>query len=448
MGRIFFWIILLITFLIGLIWSLKKKKSIEVFLASNRNLPGFLGLLTVAAAWTWAPALLVSSQKSYELGLSGFLWFSIPNIAAIFIFYFLSKRMHKINKEGYTLPEFIRSKTKGSSDKFYIITILLVQIYAIIINLIGSGLILQSITGLPKYIIIPSIALVAFLIVYTKGLFSSLGMDYFKSALILALGAIFAMLSGDFLFSSFVGQSGTGLNLLNPSTILAFGIPTAISLISAITVDQQQWQRSFALKKNANLKLVYFGGAIFFAIILIFMALPGFIANSLNLEIQQTQTVSLEVINYFFNSAVSKLLLAVILTSLVAVICASLSASASVWTVDIKKDLKISSMRGAMILILIIASAIVFVPNLQIIWIVMFVGSFRSSLLIPTFIFLFSNKLSDILVKRLNKGILIGMIFGPLIFLLGLIFSKEYLYTVGSLFPIITTFGSWLYSKF
>jgi Na+/proline symporter len=229
MGNSIFWGILFAIFIAGIAWSILRKKSIETFLVSGRRVPGILGLLTVAVAWTWAPALLVSSQKSYELGLAGFLWFSIPNVAAIMIFYFLSKRMHKINRKGYTLPEFIRSRTR-TSDKFYIITIFLVQIYAIIINLIGSSLILQSMTGLPNYVIIPSIAVVALLIVSAKGLFSSLGLDYFKSALIIVLGILFSLIISRFIPSSLVGQKGTGMNILDPFTVLAFGIPTAIYL--------------------------------------------------------------------------------------------------------------------------------------------------------------------------------------------------------------------------
>lgn len=447
MEKTIFWIILLAIFTAGIIWSMKRKKSIDPFLVSGRRIPGFLGLITVAVAWTWAPALLVSSQKSYELGLAGFLWFSIPNVAAIVVFYFLSKRMHKINKEGYTLPEFIRKKTKGNSYKFYVMTIFLVQVYAIIINLIGSSLILKSMTGLPNYVIIPSISLVALAIVSIKGLFSSIGLDYFKGALIIVLGILFASITGEFLFSSFAGQNGAGFNIFNPMTVFAFGIPTAISLISAITVDQQQWQRSFGLKKSANLKLVYFGGAVLFAVILTFMALPGFVATSLGIEVQKTQLVTLDVMNYFFSPGVSNLLLAVILTSLIAVICAALNAAASVWTVDVKKDLEVSSMRLAMIALLVVASAIVFIPNLQIIWIMMFVGSFRSALLIPTFAFIFSEKITRRFASYMNQGIFAGMVAGPIVFLLGMLSAQEYLYTAGALIPIFTTFCGWAYYK-
>jgi len=443
MNHMIFWLILIIILSLSFIWSLRQKTSISAFLVGERNIYSLMGLLTVAVAWTWAPALLVSSQKAYELGLNGFLWFSIPNVFAIVLFYFLSKRMHKINPEGYTLPEFIRFRTEGLSDKFYIITIFIVQIYAIIINLIGSTLILQSITGLSKTIVILAISIVALLIVSVKGLFSSLGVDFFKSALIIILGILFTSIFSEFSPCSFIGKSGSGLNFLDPMTIFAFGIPTAISLISAITIDQQQWQRSFALRKSANLKIVYFGAASFFALIISCMALPGFIGYSLNIEVKNTQLIALNVMQNSFPPLLTNFLMAVILTSLIAVICAALSAAASVWTIDLKKDKSIFSMRLAMIILILIASSIVFIQNLQIIWIQMFVGSFRSALLFPSFLFIFGENLSKSQIKSLNVTIYIGMIVGPLIFLVGLFTSMSYLYTVGAVFPIAISLLGW-----
>ncbi len=439
-----FWVVLMVLTAIAVLWSLRKKDNEDTFLVSDRSISGLIGLFTVAVAWTWAPALLVSSQKSFESGLGAFLWFAVPNVAALVLFYFLSKRMHQLNPEGYTLPEFIKKRSTEKTQKFYIITIFLVQLYAIIVNLLGSTLLLQHITGLPKYVLIPAISLAALIIVLIKGLFTSIRIDVIKAALIIVLGVTFVSLLGLFVTASFAGKDGTGWNIFNANTVLAFGIPTAISLLAAVTIDQQQWQRSFALRKTANLKVVYFGAAIFFSLILVCMALPGFVASSKGMAVSQSQIVAFEVMNSVFSPIIVNILFATILISLIAVICAALNAASSIWVIDVKKMWNLSSLRLAMVAFLIIASAFIFIPGLQVAWLQMFVGSFRSALLIPTFLILFKKDITKGLISNLNKGMLIGMIIGPLIFLVGLLLTRQYLYTVGSLFPIVTTLIAWL----
>src|SRR5688500_13180794 len=123
-------------------------------LVGERKIGFLVGAFTVAVSWTWAPALLVSTQKSYEFGLSGFVWFAVPNVIAVLYYYILIKQMRQINEEGYTLPEYVNKKAGKGSHLIYISAIFLIQLYAIVVNTLGSLFILEYLTGIEKVILI------------------------------------------------------------------------------------------------------------------------------------------------------------------------------------------------------------------------------------------------------------------------------------------------------
>ena len=77
----------------------RKSKSADQFFVGDRQIGTWIGAFTSAAAWTWAPALFVSSQMAYTKGLPGVLWFSIPNALALVMFAFFAKKREKLRNK-------------------------------------------------------------------------------------------------------------------------------------------------------------------------------------------------------------------------------------------------------------------------------------------------------------------------------------------------------------
>ena len=98
--------------MVGVTWVISRdrrwKHTGVGFLVAGREVPWTIGSFSIAASWIWAPALFVSVQKAYELGLPGIFWFTAPNILALVIFAFLAPKVRSKIPGGYTLPDWIR----------------------------------------------------------------------------------------------------------------------------------------------------------------------------------------------------------------------------------------------------------------------------------------------------------------------------------------------------
>ena len=76
--------------------SRKKRNNLKEFLLANKKVGVFVGAMSIASSWIWAPALFLSSQKAYEQGVAGFFWFLFPNILALLVFAPLGLKIRKI----------------------------------------------------------------------------------------------------------------------------------------------------------------------------------------------------------------------------------------------------------------------------------------------------------------------------------------------------------------
>ena len=97
-GYIFLAIFGLAMFLITKYFSKNTNK--ENFLVANRKVDWFIGGTSIAASWIWAPALFISVQIAFQMGLAGIFWFTVPNILALAVFAILAPKIRK------RLPQF------------------------------------------------------------------------------------------------------------------------------------------------------------------------------------------------------------------------------------------------------------------------------------------------------------------------------------------------------
>lgn len=442
-----FWIICIL--LIRLFF--RNKITISVFLVSERSVGWIVGAVTVAIAWVWAPALLVSSQKAFEQGIPGLFWFTLPNAGALILFAFLAARMRKIFDKGFTLPEYMGKRFDRRMEILYSVSIFIAQCYALIINLTGALLVLNLVTNIPKETLIIILGLMMLSLSLLKGIRSSIVEDSIK---IIMIGVVAVLICPWVINSSgglasitggLGGSKGVFTNLFDPVVAWTFGVPITISLLSGIVIDQQQWQRAFSIKSDMVKKSFLWGGLIF-ALVPITLGLLGFIAANPAMEIRvsQNQLAGFSVVAQSLPTIGVIAFMAMILIGLIAAGSSALAAISSIGAINIYKmfhsdagdKMLVKVSRISMILLLIIAMSIALIPNIQLLYLVLIIGVFRAALFFPTIFSLFWSKLSGNIVFW---GIILGMITGIPLFVYGSITKNPTISSVGSLVPIIIT---------
>jgi urea-proton symporter len=430
----------------------KKKATTSSFLVSERSVGVLLGSLTIAFSWIWAPALFVSSQQAYEQSLPGLFWFTLPNIGAFLLFSFLGARMRNVFNHGFTLPEYMGVRFNDRKmELLYSFAIFVSQVYAVIINLTAALLMLNLVTGIPRQILIVILGVIMLSISLIKGIRSSLVEDSIKAVFIFTVVLIiipWTISSGGGISAVTGGLGGIKhqeATIFNATIAWAFGLPITISLLSGITIDQQQWQRAFALKKESVRKAYLFGGLIF-AIVPITLGLLGFVAANpdLHINVPQNQLAGFSSVIKLLPISGVIIFIAMVLTSLIAAGSSALAAISSIGAVDIFKHLKpnastqsiLKASRASMFILMVVAMLISLIPNIQILYILLVVGVFRASLFIPTILSLFWTKLSK---EYTFWGIILGMLTGVPLFVYGSVVKNTTISSFGSLIPIIIT---------
>lgn len=431
-----------------------KKTNSFAFLVSNRSIGLVLGTISVAVAWVWAPALFVSSQKAYEQGLPGLFWFTFPNAGALILFAFLASRMRKIFNTGYTLPEYMGIRFGRKMELLYSFAIFIAQSYAVIINLTAALLLLNLVTGISKQTLILILGTMMASLSLLKGIQSSFIEDTLKALMIAIVAAIIVPLSisesGGFssLMGGLGGAKGTFTNLLDPVVAWTFGIPISISLLSGITIDQQQWQRAFSMKKSI-VKRSFLLGGIIFALVPFTLGLLGYIAANPqnNIAVSQNQLAGFSVIVSLLPRISVLAFTLMVLAGLVAAGSAALAAISSIGATNIYKSLNpnasdhslILASRISMIVLIISGMTVALIPNIQILYLLLVVGAFRAALFVPTILSLFWSNLS---YKFTFWGIILGMTIGVPLFVYGSIVKDPNISSFGSLVPIIITLAA------
>ncbi|MDP3762836.1 MAG: hypothetical protein Q8Q97_02080, partial [bacterium] len=234
----------------------RRKVTAVSFLVSERSVGFWLGSVSTAIAWVWAPALFISSQKAYEQGIPGLFWFTFPNAIALVLFSFLAARMQRFFPQGCTLPEFIEKRFDKRMQTLYVLTIFIVQSYAVILNLTAALLMLNLVTGISKQTLIVILGSMMVSLSLLKGIRSSLVEDVIKAGFIavVALGIVpwtVAKAGGSSALAWGLGGSkGVFMNLFDPVVAWTFGAPISISLLSGVVIDQQQWQRALSIRSG------------------------------------------------------------------------------------------------------------------------------------------------------------------------------------------------------
>lgn len=326
----------------------EEYKGIQGFLVAGRNVKGWLGAVSIAASWVWAPALFVSVQFAYQKGLAGIFWFTFPNMVALALFAFLAPKIRQRLPYGYTLPQWIRHRLGSDrAHKVYLFPYFFYQVMAVTVQLFAGGNLLSALTGIPLINAMALLAVIALAYSFISGLGSSIVTDLVQFVLIIAgiavvvPWAISAAGGLSQVAQGFGGLSGQFGNIFSPSVAFSFGIVTAIGLISGAISDQQYWQRAFAIKKK-NLVPSFIFGAVIFGIVPIALSVLGFLAANGSLGIvlpegMDAAMIGVATVRALLPAWATVVFVVMLLGGLSSTLDSGLNAAASLWATDVMK---------------------------------------------------------------------------------------------------------------
>lgn len=424
----------------------------EGFLLANRKVGWVLGGFSIASSWIWAPALFVSVQVAYQMGLAGIFWFTLPNVVALLIFALFAPRIRARLPEGYTFTQYIKYRLESDRvHKVFLFPYFFYQLMAVVVQLFAGGSLLSLLTGIPLVTIMPILAITVLIYTLISGFQASIVTDFVQLGLIYIIGLIILPLAWHSagglhaITAGFHGIQGIK-SIFDPWIAFSFGIVTAIGLIAGSISDQSNWQRAFAVKEGKVVKAFLFG-SLLFAIVPLALSTLGFLAVNPALNINLPKGIDVSMIGV---QAVATLLpfwavslfVIMLIAGLSSALDAGLSAASSLWVTDVakkqlgdKEAIKIArySMVGITILGLLVSLGALYIPHfgLQQLWWIF--NTIAACIMVPTILSLYWDKLSE---KGVFWGVLVSFIIGIPLFIYGNIINNPFWIVGASLFIV------------
>lgn len=443
----------------------RQGKTKESFLVANRNIPGWLAAFSLAATWVWAPSMFVASEKAYTQGLPGVFWFVVPNVLTLVLFGYFANWMRKLRPEGWTFSDYIREKYSNRVHDLYLVESIGLQVFSFAVQLLAGGAILHKLTGLPFWGITVALALIPLAYTFRSGIRASIMTDYWQmlwiiAVLLIGLPVMLSNAGPDALVNGLGGISGGFSSLFSDNGLavaLSFGVPTTIGLLSGTFGDQMFWQRIFSIRQG-DVKKAMMWAALIFAVVPVSLALFGFFAAGAGLHIADTQLTNVGAVIAFTPKWFLWLFLVMILSGLISTVDSILCAVSSVAGHDLKerisryllsRDYKVNNLfllnsaahdvwlaRLAMVAVAVVAILIANIPGMTILYLFLFYGTLRSSVMLPTIFAIKGVRMSE---KGLFRGILLSMCVGLPVFAFGNLSGSIPLILSGSLFTILAS---------
>ncbi|WP_207679136.1 sodium:solute symporter family transporter [Desulfonema magnum] len=415
----------------------RRSRGLDLFLVADRSVGTWVGAMSVASTWIWAPALFLASQKAYQQGLPGLMWFTVPNVGCLVVFAFLAPRIRAHFPKGYTLPQCIGSRFDTKTHLIYLFCFLSLQICSLAVQLIAGAALLNTMCGISYAVGAVMLAVMFTSYSLIDGLRSSIRTDLFQMVIIfLGMAALIplAVIKGGgtaAITAGFDGFNGKYGSIFDPHVAYSFGITVTIGLMSGPVGDQQHWQRAFAFQQGKAFK-GYFLGAAIFAIVPLGMSILGFIgagnpdaAPAVYAGKVSAQQIGPEVIRTLLPSWGMIIFMVMILGGLASTGDSALCAGGSLVAIDIYRRyirsdasdenvLRIS--RFALLAISLLALGISLIPGITILSLFLFYGTLRSSTLMPTILMLFRKNVPS---WGMFWGVASAIAFGLPVYLIG-----------------------------
>ncbi|MGH8488882.1 MAG: sodium:solute symporter family transporter [Gammaproteobacteria bacterium] len=446
-----------------LLVSHRRHQDTPEFLLAGRRVGVLFGAMSIAAAWIWAPALFVSSQKAYEQGLPGAFWFIFPNLLALLVFAPLGLRVRQVLPKGYTFPQYIRLRHGKGVHILYLIQFVGLQLCSFAVQILAGATLIHTVSGLPFSFVAAFLILIVLTYSLLGGLRASVTTDCIQMFLILLICAVsvpwVVSQAGGFsaVTAGFGGASGNFSSLFDPWVAYSFGISTTIGLLSGPIGDQMHWQRAYALKSDADVIKTFVLAAFLFVLVPLTLSTLGFVAaGKVNAAaegwtIASAQMVGPTTVSYLLPSfmliAFSVMILAGLCSTLDSILCAVSSITvadlfgAGHTPQEVDRDVypkQVLLARTSMLVAALVGFGIAMIPNLKILHLFLFYGTLRASTLIPTVLTLYWPRLQS---KAVFYAVMGSLIFGAPILALGTYLGNPHLSVTGSLLVIAIGLG-------
>ena len=425
----------------------RRATSAESFHVADRRIGAPAAAMSIAATWIWAPSLFTSSEVAYTSGVPGFFWFLVPNVLCLLFFIPFAKRIRRQYPDGITLTGYMTEKYQSGKVKgIYSFQLGALAVLSTAVQLLAGGKTLSLLTGLPFWSMTFALALIAYSYSRFSGLKASVATDVVQLGIILLGGALLVFLGFqraggvDTVVKGLGSITGEFTSLTSASGIevlLSFGLPTAIGLISGPFGDQCFWQRAFSIREN-RIGRSFFGAAILFALVPIFMGTIGFLAAGTGFQASDPGMVNWEFVMSLLPSWVLVPFLFMIVSGLLSTVDSNLCAAASLTTDWMTKEgsenIKVS--RAVMLALLGVAILIANIPGLTVTHLFLFYGTLRASTLLPTVMTLLGKRLS---ANGVFAGVLVSLCVGLPVFAYGNIAGVAMAKTAGSLIAVLSS---------
>lgn len=244
------------------------------FIIANRQVGFGFGVGAVISAWTYAMAVLMSAGMTFQWGLSGLLWFVVPNGFAVMAMIPFARTLRRNMPNGYTIAEFIRHRFGNSRLASGVVTfsVILGILLAVLINLKGMSIVMSVIFGIKPELAATVGILCILAYSYFGGLWTSVITGTLNTLMLsvpsaIVVVAVYHYIPGgaDAVFHAAGEAHPQNLSVLRTDAAAGFGITLAFGLLTAVG-DQGLWQKVWSIRSREITRVFFWAGALFYPI--------------------------------------------------------------------------------------------------------------------------------------------------------------------------------------
>lgn len=392
----------------------KLVRNTHDFIIAGRKLGFGFGVAGLISVWTWAMAVMMSAAMTYNFGLSGLWWFTVPNGLAVIAIIPFAKQLREKMPHGYTIGEFVNSRFNGMKFARIVVTLGLIfgSLIEIIINLKGTSLVISTVFGMNQ-LTVATVAIVIVLVYsMTGGLWASISTSTLTTLFItvpasVVIVAVLGHLGGAAPIWNEVSSRGQELLSITRADVpSAFGITLALGLLTATLAGQSFWQVVWGLKKKEVGRTFLWAGAWFYPIP-ICLGILGLVGIALNVDLVNDLGNDAAAVGPFVISHIGLpnwLIYAyvfVILSACYSTMDSALSSLSSIAAVDVVKPFapnvsenKLLQFTRASMLIAALVALLVVLSGVDFVTIVLTTYAIRTAILVPLMLSIFWPKMT------------------------------------------------------
>jgi Na+/proline symporter len=283
-----------IMFSLALYSRAKLVKSTHDFIIAGRKLGFGFGVAGLVSVWTWVVGILMPAAVTFSFGLSGLLWFTVPNGLAVVAVVPFARKLRRLMPHGYTISDFVsvRFNENRLATIVAISGILFGTFQAVIVNLKGAAIVVSQVFGIPQGVVAVLAALIVLTYTFVGGLWASMATSALMTLLLLVGTALIALIGLDHAGGAAsvwhtVAVQGNGLlGVTREDAFGNFGVTFVLTLITATIAGQEFWNVAWGMRDKELARSFFWGGALYYPIAL-GLGVLGLVGLALHVNLQK-----------------------------------------------------------------------------------------------------------------------------------------------------------------